>query len=292
MEMEMNRKDFEARKQFADTSFGSIAYVEQGDGPVALFCHGALLNGYQWRDVMDRCAPHRRVIAFDDLGHGHTQAAAGVDVDFAGHARMLTELLDGLGADQVDLVGNDSGGAIAQVFAAHNPSRVRSLALTNCDARDSTAPEGLLPLLELVKQGALAAVMTSFLENPDTARAPETLGGLYEHAEDIADDTIAAYLAPVVGDDSTMQALERFLLALEHDQLEVIEPKLRELAAPTLIAWGTADTTFDVKQAYWLAETLAGARPVVEVEGARLFWPEEHPDRLADLLIEHWSQAG
>jgi pimeloyl-ACP methyl ester carboxylesterase len=114
---------------------------------------------------------------------------------------------------------------------------------------------------------------------------------LYEHADEITDDTIAAYLAPVVEDDSTMHALERFLLGLEHDQLEIIEPKLRELAAPTLIAWGTADTTFDVKHAYWLAETLPGARPVVEVEGARLFWPEEHPDRLADLLVEHWSQA-
>jgi len=27
----------------------------------------------------------------------------------------------------------------------------------------------------------------------------------------------------------------------------------------------------------------------VEVEGARLFWPEERPRYLSDLLREHWT---
>ena len=40
---------FHASRNFADTPFGRIAYVERGEGPVALFIHGALLNGYQWR---------------------------------------------------------------------------------------------------------------------------------------------------------------------------------------------------------------------------------------------------
>jgi pimeloyl-ACP methyl ester carboxylesterase len=32
---------------------------------------------------------------------------------------MIAEVLDALGLDKVDLVANDSGGAIAQIFAAH-----------------------------------------------------------------------------------------------------------------------------------------------------------------------------
>ena len=60
---------------------------------------------------------------------------------------------------------------------------------------------------------------------------------------------------------------------------------------PTLIAWGTADTTFDLKLAYWLAETIPGARPVVEIDDGKLLWPEERPDRLAELLVEHWTAA-
>jgi pimeloyl-ACP methyl ester carboxylesterase len=287
----MDRKAFEGRRQFAQTSVGDIAYVEHGEGPAALFCHGAALNGYQWRGVIDRCADVRRVIAFDNLGHGHTRAAPDADVDFAGHARMLAELLDGLGVERVDLVGNDSGGAIAQVFAAQNPDRVRSLALANCDAKDSTPPPSLLPLLELVRQGGLADMWKFLLDNPDQARTPETFGGLYENPEQLSDETIEAYLAPVVADMSTVHALERFLLALASDQIAVIEPQLRELRAPTLIVWGTADTAFDLKLAYWLAETIPGARPVVEIEGGKLFWPEEHPDRLAELLVAHWSGA-
>jgi pimeloyl-ACP methyl ester carboxylesterase len=287
----VNRKEFDEQRQYVDTSFGKVAYVERGEGPVAIFCHGAVLNGYQWRDVIDRCATVRRAIAFDNLGHGHTKAAPDAEADFAAHARMIGELLDGLGVDQVDVVGNDSGGAIAQVFAVQNPDRVRSLALANCDARDSIPSPGLLPLLELARQGGLADMWKFMVDNPDQARAPEVLGGLFEHPENLSNTTIEAYLAPVVEDVSTVHALERFLLALEHDQLAVIEPQLRTLNTPTLIMWGTADTTFEIERAHWLAKTIPGARAVVEIDGAKLFWPEEHPARLAELLIEHWSNA-
>jgi pimeloyl-ACP methyl ester carboxylesterase len=165
------------------------------------------------------------------------------------------------------------------------------LALANCDAKDSTAPPGLLPLLEIVRQGALADTWKFLLDNPDQARTV-MLAGIYEHPEQVSDDTIEAYVGPVIADMSTVHTLERFLLGLVDDQLAVIEPKLRELQAPTLIMWGTADTTFELERAHWLAETIPGARPVVEIDGAKLFWPEEHPDRLAELLVEHWSATG
>jgi haloalkane dehalogenase len=42
-------RDFERTRRFVDTEFGRIAYVERGKGPAALFVHGALLNGFQWR---------------------------------------------------------------------------------------------------------------------------------------------------------------------------------------------------------------------------------------------------
>jgi pimeloyl-ACP methyl ester carboxylesterase len=42
---------------------------------------------------------------------------------------MLLEVLDALGIERVDLVSNDSGGAIAQIFAAHHPHRLTSLVL-------------------------------------------------------------------------------------------------------------------------------------------------------------------
>ncbi len=286
----MHRSSFDAARRFAGTSYGEIAYVEEGDGPAAaVFCHGAFLNGYQWRDVLDRCAGARRVIAFDDLGHGHTKARPDAPADFVAHARMLEELLDVLGIEQVDLVGNDSGGAIAQVFATRVPHRVRSLALANCDARDSNPPPGLLPLLAVARSGALADTVKSLLADVDLAR--QTLGDLYERPDRLETGTIEAYLSPIIDDESTVRTLERFLAALEQDQLQPIEDQLRRLEVPTLIAWGTADPTFALERAHWLAETIPGARPVVEIEGAKLFWPEERPDELAALLLEHWNEA-
>ena len=51
-------------------------------------------------------------------------------------AKMVEAFLDALGIDKVDLVGNDSGGGIAQIFAARNPDRTRSITLTNCEVHE------------------------------------------------------------------------------------------------------------------------------------------------------------
>jgi pimeloyl-ACP methyl ester carboxylesterase len=67
----------------------------------------------------------------------------------------------------------------------------------------------------------------------------------------------------------------------------VIEPQLRKLQAPTLIVWGTDDVYFPVKWAHWLAETIPGAKPPVELEGARIFFPEERAGEFNRLLRDH-----
>ena len=68
------------------------------------------------------------------------------------------------------------------------------------------------------------------------------------------------------------------------------EPLLRRLTAPTLVVWGTDDVFFGVEWAHWLRGTIPGAR-VVELPGAKLFFPEERPGELADALREHWRRA-
>src|SRR5262245_42784319 len=127
--MTMSHPTGSPRKAKVKTASGTIAYVEQGQGPVALFVHGVLLNGHLWRHQLASLSDIRRCIALDLLAHGDTEIAATQDVSATANARMLGEFLDALQVDQVDLVGNDSGGGIAQIFAAHQPQRVRSLTL-------------------------------------------------------------------------------------------------------------------------------------------------------------------
>ena len=110
-----------------DTASGRIAYVEHGSGPAALFVHGVLLNSHLWRHQLAALSDIRRCIAVDLLAHGDTEIAPDQDVSVTANAHMLAHFLDALSIDRVDLVGNDSGGGIAQIFAAHHPQRLRSL---------------------------------------------------------------------------------------------------------------------------------------------------------------------
>jgi pimeloyl-ACP methyl ester carboxylesterase len=172
----MDIATFHASRRFAEVASGRIAYVERGDGPVALFIHGVPLNGYHWRHVIDRVQHRRRSIAIDLMGLGYSEIAPAQDVSFRAQARMIAEVIDKLGIDRVDLVGNDSGGAIAQIFAASHPERLRSLVLTNCDVHDGWPPPQVLPLIERARNGALAAVFRPLAEHPDLARERHARG--------------------------------------------------------------------------------------------------------------------
>jgi pimeloyl-ACP methyl ester carboxylesterase len=83
--------------------------------------------------------------------------------------------------------------------------------------------------------------------------------------------------------------LERFLAAFNNSYTRAVESKLRQLNAPTFIAWGTDDVYFPVKWAYWLSGTIPGAGKPVELDGARLFFPEERTGVFSTLLHDHWS---
>jgi pimeloyl-ACP methyl ester carboxylesterase len=286
----MEAAEFAASRQYADIPCGRIAYVERGAGPAALFFHGFFLNGYQWRDVIDRCAGARRCIAFDNLGHGHTQVGRGQEVDFDAQAAAAAAFLDALGVDQVDVVGNDSGGGIAQVFAARWPERVRSLCLTNCDVNTNNPPPAFQPTIDAFRAGRARAICQRLLTDLRFARS-RGFGLAFERPDALTVETVQAYVEPLIASPERTEAFERFVLSLAPHYTGGIANELRRLEAPALIAWGADDEFFELKWAYWLAGALPGARPVVEIEGARLFWPEERPELLSDLLLELWAGA-
>jgi len=58
----------------------------------------------------------------------------GAELTMEGIAAMVGELLDALAIEDVVLVGNDTGGAIAQLVATSAPERLGALVPTSCDA--------------------------------------------------------------------------------------------------------------------------------------------------------------
>jgi len=277
-----------AEKRHATTDSGDIAYTARGSGPAALFVHGVFLNGYLWRHVIERVADLRRCLAIDLLAHGATRTPADADLSFTGQARMLAAFCDRLELDKVDLVANDSGGAIAQIFAAHNPQRVRSLTLTNCDAHDNWPPPAFDATRRAVAAGKLGDILLGMLADLSLARASFGVG--YENPEQLSAQTVHEYIAPLAASPERIRNLERWFEA-SHDNSQTvsIEPLLRELRAPTQIVWGTGDHFFGVEWAHWLERTIGGATRVIELEGAKLFFPEERPAELARALREHWT---
>ena len=269
------------------TPSGQISYNETGSGLVALFVHGVLLNKHLWRHQLTGLSDVRRCIALDLLAHGDTEIETGQDVSVTANAAMLAEFLDALGIDQVDIIGNDSGGGISQIFAALNPGRVRSLVLTNCDTQSNWPPDAFKPFLGQAAAGNLSAVLRAMLSDKAVYRSPQALGPAYENPGSVSDEDIETYLNPLVRTGKRLDDLQRFLAAFDNIHTMRIEGKLRALPAPALIAWGTDDIYFPVKWAYWLAGTLPHARMPVELEGARLFFPEERPGEFNQLLRGH-----
>ncbi len=278
-------------KHSVQTPSGRISYLEQGKGPVALFMHGVLLNGYLWRHQLAGLSDMRRCIAPDLLAHGDTEMSPNQDLSVTANAEMLQQFLDALKIDQVDLVGNDSGGGICQILAALYPERIRSLTLTDCDTHDNWPPEAFKPFLAMAANGGLRGTLEAMLADKDVYRSPNALGPAYEHPERVSDESIEIYLRPLVRTEQRTRDFQRFLAAFDNKHTRAIEDRLKMLESPTLIVWGTDDVYFDVKWSCWLAETIPGTKRRVEFRDARIFFPEERWEEFNKELRKHWEEA-
>lgn len=286
----LDARAFHAARRFLETSFGDIAYVERGKGPAALFLHGFPLNGFQWRGQLERLSPWRRCLAPDFLGLGYTRVRAGQSLAPAAQADMLAAFLDGVGEHYVDIIANDSGTAVAQLFLVKYPDRVRSLLLTNGDTEIDCPPPALLPVIERAKAGAFAREwLAPDLADHDRARSKIGLGGqTFTYPERMDGATIDMYLAPLVANQTLTNG---YALALEANSLAGAEAVLRQKGQPVRIIWGTGDPIFTPKAPAYLNALFPNAMGVREVPGGMLFFPEEFPDLIAEEAKRLWGIA-
>ena len=82
----MNLDTFMSKRAFVETPSGRISYVENGEGRVALFVHGVLLNSYLWRHQLAPLSDARRCIAVDLMAHGATTIKPDQDVSYDAQA--------------------------------------------------------------------------------------------------------------------------------------------------------------------------------------------------------------
>jgi haloalkane dehalogenase len=278
------------KRRFVELPMARVAYVEIGSGPTALFIHGFPLNSYQWRGALERLHSYRRCIAPDMMTLGYTEVPAGQPITPRIQAEMLAALLDRLKVTRVDLIGNDSGGLVAQLFLAMYPQRVRSLLLTDCDVDENNPPALFLPVIEFAKRGLFVQKrIVPQLADKTLARSSTGIGAVFVHPERLQDETIEMYLRPLVATPLRISQLNEYVVTLGTNELVSVRKDLQSWHGPARMVWGLKDRLFDVKWAEWLDRTLPNSRGIRRIEDAKLFFPEEMPEIVAEEAKRLWN---
>ncbi len=261
-----------------------------GDGPLVLFLHGFPHSRHTWRHELPAlvdagyqvCAPDQR---------GYSPGARPTEIEDYRTELLMADVLaiaDSLGVEQFHLVGHDWGGQIGWCLAAHNPERVRSLAV--------------------LSRPHPAAFVRAMTDDPDQAgrsshhrshQRPEAtaewladdaaiLRGIYERWG-VPADTAAAYLDTL----GTHEALDAAINWYRAVRLSSLNPAdMPAIAVPTLYVWGTADPTVGPFAAEGTAEFVTGPYRFEPVNGFGHTIPDEQEGVFTELLLEHLATHG
>ena len=270
---------------------GSIHYDEAGpaDGPVVVTVHGYMMGGSLWRPLAERLAARgiRTVMPTFPLGAHPEPMAPGTDLSMGGVAAIVAQTLEALELERVTLLGNDSGGAIAQLVAADHPDRLAALVLTNCDAFEHCPPTAFKPLATLARsprafKAALAPMRTA------AARRSSLGYGMLTHGD--VDDLARAWVQPVFADPRVREDARRFTISMAPQVTLGAAERLRAFARTVLLAWAPDDRLFPLADARRLAALLPDAR-LETIAASRAFSMIDQPDRLAELVAAHVGRA-
>lgn len=121
--------DFQHR--YAYTNGIRMHYVEHGEGPLVLLCHGWPESWYAWRHQIEAlAAAGYRVVAPDQRGYGDTETPLDTAAyDILNLTGDLVGLVNALGERQATIVGHDWGSIVAAHAALLRPDLFRALAL-------------------------------------------------------------------------------------------------------------------------------------------------------------------
>jgi pimeloyl-ACP methyl ester carboxylesterase len=215
--------------------------------------------------------------------------AADADLSPPGVARLVADFCDALDLNGVTLVGNDTGGAICQLVAAHHPQRLGRLVLTPCDAYENFLPPAFRPLQYAAHVPGLITALLQSARIGAVRRSPLGFGMLIKHRP-MDDEALEGYFAPFLADSGVRRDALKVLRGISNRQTIEAAERLRTFERPTLIAWAPEDRFFKLRFAERLAADIPNAR-LVRIEDSFTFVPEDQPERLAEVIAEFVQQT-
>jgi pimeloyl-ACP methyl ester carboxylesterase len=269
-----------------ELSAGTIEYQDVGRGPTLVLLHGFLMDGSLWDEtVAELSADHRCVVPTLPLG-AHRQAMhTDADLSLPAIARLVTEFLDRLERHDVTLVGNDTGGAIAQLLVRDGAPRVGQLVLASCDAFDNFPPG--LTGRTLVRSGKLSprlfGVFMQQMRLRVFRRLPLAFGWLTKRG----DAATIRWIKPVLTQPEIRRDTVRMLRAAGADTelMVAAAESLPSFTRPALVVWASEDRVMPPEHGRRLVDLLPHAR-LVEVDDSYTLIPLDQPTRLAQAIRE------
>ncbi|MGG5258258.1 alpha/beta fold hydrolase [Phycicoccus avicenniae] len=246
--------------------------------PVVVLVHGSgpgVTAHANWRLTMPALAERFCVVAPDVVGFGSTERPEGFEYSMPAWTAHLVGVLDALGIERADVVGNSFGGGLAASLAVHHPERLRRLVLMGA----TVAPQRITPGLDAV-WGYEPSVenMQALLELFAFDRA--ALG------PDLARLRYEASIATGV-----QEAYSSMFPAPRQRALDAITQPVAAVATighPTLVVHGYDDRVIPVESSIALLGMLPDAR--LHVFGRCGHWTQiEHADAFNRLVLDFLS---
>ncbi|MGW0175576.1 alpha/beta fold hydrolase [Rhodococcus sp. NPDC003322] len=234
-----------------------IFYAETGAGPTVLLLHGggpgaSGVSNYS-RNIAALAADFR-VIVPDLPGYGRSYKGIDQGDPFRALADGIRGLMEVLGVEQADLVGNSYGGACALRLALDTPERVRRMVLMGPGGIGTTRgvpTAGLQCLLGYYggdgpSREKLERFIRDYLVYDDHLLPDEVIDERY--AASIDPEVVAN---PPLRRPSGPTAL-RTMVRMDFTR----DKRLRSLATPTLVVWGAEDKVNKPSGGTTLAKTM------------------------------------
>jgi pimeloyl-ACP methyl ester carboxylesterase len=233
-----------------------IRYMAAGDGPPLVHLHGA--GGLRLTPGHDLLSRQFRVVAFEMPGFG-ASPQNDRSHDMPGLAATMAKAAAALRLDSFNLMGTSFGGKTALWLAVQQPQRVTALVLE--------APAAIRPA------GARAP-----------SGSPEEMARrLYAHPE---------RMPPLPPVDAAVRAKTTALVERlrgpdrDHD----LEARLRDLAVPTLVLFGTVDRMIPPAMGHFYKELMPNCHLVFVYDAGHAIAtdrPEAFAEVVADFLERH-----
>jgi pimeloyl-ACP methyl ester carboxylesterase len=275
-----------------ELAVGELTFSALADGPadgdLVLLLHGFPQTSYEWRaQIPVLAAAGYRVVGPDQRGYSTGARPANVqDYNVLALVGDAAGFVDALGASTCNLVGHDWGGAVAWVFGVLHPDRLRTLT-----AVSTPHPTPFGTSIREGEQKEMSAYMDVFrAEGAEDLFLADGGAAMRQALADFGmedTDPVAEYYR-VLSQPGAMTAALNWYRANDFSDGGI---ELPPVTVPTMYVWSTDDMALGREAAEATAAWASGPYRFEVLEGVSHWVPEDAPDVLNALLLDHFASV-